>query len=482
MSDELLELDAGEIAARVGAGSLSAVEVARFFLARVEADNPLVNALCTVADSVLDEAAACDARIAAGLSARPLEGVPFVVKDIIDTRGLRTTSGSLVHRDRVPDEDAVAVERLRAAGAVLLGKTNTPEFAHDINTHNHLFGTTRNPCDLNRTAGGSSGGTAAAIAAGMAPIGLGTDLGGSIRIPGAFCGVPGIRPVPGRVPVYPAEFGWDTLVEHVQGPMARSVADVGLMLSVLAGPDDRDPSSLPAQQADYRRAADATAPLAGRRLAYCEDLNGLARVEPAVAERVRAAMKVFESLGCIVEADCFDASDVKSIRAGTRGFGMVARYAGYAQTAGHLMTTTLRRQVAEGMLVDLRTVTEAERLRTRYWHTVRRFLQRFDFIVTPAVGAVAFELDRPLEPGWRDHLLFSYAFSVTGLPAAVVPCGGTAAGLPVALQIIGHRLREDQVLEAASAFAAAAPDTRLRPGVNRASLAWMTATPLTDFP
>ena len=208
--------------------------------------------------------------------------MPFVAKDNLDTKGLRTTFGSLLCANYVPEQDAIAVERLRAAGAVLIGKTNTPEFATDVNTTNRLFGPTRNPFDLNVTAGGSSGGTGAALAAGMAPIGLGTDLGGSIRVPSSFCGTIGIRPAPGRVPVYPTEFGWDTLVEHVHGPMARTVADVGLMLSVLAGPDDRDPQPLPAQDHDYAAVAHGGTDLKGRRVAYSANLNGLFPVDPEV--------------------------------------------------------------------------------------------------------------------------------------------------------------------------------------------------------
>ena len=291
-----------------------------------------MNAICTPNENALAEAEACDRRLGAGERPRLLEGVPFVAKDILPTRGVRTTFGSLIFERHVPDEDALSVERLRAAGAILLGKTNTPAFAHDVNTTNRMFGTTRNPWNLRVTAGGSSGGTAAAVAAEMAPIGLGTDLGGSIRIPSAFCGTVGLRPVPGRVPVHPTEFGWDTLVQHVQGPMTRTVEDCGLVLAALAGPDDRDPSSLPAEPYDYAKAARDARRLDGRRIAYTPDLNGLVPVDPEVARLTAAAARSFEQLGALVEEACFDTAEVREIIVGTRGFGMVARYADRPRT------------------------------------------------------------------------------------------------------------------------------------------------------
>ncbi len=193
-------LSAGEIAAAVAAGDRTAAEVTGTLLERIDALNPVLNAICTLNPDAMAAAEACDRRRATGAAARPLEGVPFVVKDIIPTAGIRTTFGSRLLEHDVPDEDAISVERLKAAGGVLVGKTNTPEFAHDVNTTNLIFGTTRNPTDVNVTAGGSSGGTGAAVAAAMAPIGIGTDLGGSIRVPASYNGIVGLRPAPGRVP------------------------------------------------------------------------------------------------------------------------------------------------------------------------------------------------------------------------------------------------------------------------------------------
>jgi amidase len=472
MSADIVRTSAADLAAGVADRRHSATEVTRAFLERIARLNPAVNAVCTVNPRALEDAAACDRRLRAGGDPRPLEGVPFVVKDILQTAGLRTTFGSMIYEHHVPDEDAVSVARLRAAGAILVGKTNTPEFAHDVNTTNKIFGTTRNPWNLSTTAGGSSGGTGAAVAADLAPIGLGTDLGGSIRIPSAFCGTVGLRPAPGRVPVYPSDFGWDTLVEHVHGPMTRTVEDCGLMLAALAGPDDRDPTSLPAESRDYTTAARYAGRLDGRRVAYTRDLNGLVLVDPEVARLTAEAARAFERLGAIVDEACFDVADVREIIAGTRGFGMVARYADRLDIHRDRMTPQLINQVTAALELDVRTITRAERLRTSYWHRVRAFLERYDYVLTPTIPVPAFRLDRPLPTQiggvkverFYDVFLTTYAFSITGLPVMSVPCGLTSQGLPVGLQIVGQRLREDLVLEAAAAYARTCPE-HFRPPV-----------------
>lgn len=460
---------ATDLARAIGARELSAADVVRAFLARIEQVNGAVNAVCTPAPEALAEAVEADRRLGRGEPARPLEGVPFVVKDNIHTRGLRTTFGSQTMADFVPEADSVSVERLRAAGAILLGKANTPEFAHDVCTTNRLFGPTRNPWDLATTAGGSSGGTAAAVAAGMAPFGLGTDLGGSIRLPAAFCGIFGLRPAPGRVPAHPSDFGWDTLVQHVEGPMARSVADLGLVLSVIAGPDDRDPSSLPGQGVDFAGAARGTSALSGARIAFTADLGGLVSPDPEVAEIAAAAAGRFKALGCTVSTDCFDASDLPEIIAGTRAYAMTVRHGERARADPERLTAVLLQQVEDASRVDVPAIGRAERRRTAYWHRVRSFLREHDYILTPTTGTTAFRLDGadPSADGvaaverLRQTVLLTYAFSVTGLPAISVPCGFTRAGLPVGLQIVGPRLREDLVLRAAAAYAAAYPAENL---------------------
>jgi amidase len=475
MTTDVADRSAAALAADVRARKLLARDVVAACLARIEQTNGVLNAVCTLNPQALADAEACDRRLASGAPARLLEGVPFLVKDVIPTRGLRTTFGSRLHESFVPDEDALSVARLRAAGAILLGKTNTPEFAADVHTTNPLFGPTRNPWDARATAGGSSGGAGAATAARMAPLSLGTDFGGSVRLPAAFCGIVGLRPSPGRIPLHPVEFAWDTLVAHVQGPMTATVEDAGLMLAALAGPDDRDPTSLPAEDHDYVAAARARTSLAGRRVAWSPDLGGVVPVDPEVAQIAGDAARAFASLGAAVEEATFDASDLREVIGGTRAFAMVARFADRVDASAARMTEPLRRQVEAAHAFDVRAVARAERLRSLYYHRVRAFLERHDHLLTPTAGVPAFRIDRPLpsEIGGRpvaryyDAFLFTYAFSVTGLPAISVPCGFTRAGLPVGLQIVGRRLREDSVLEAAAALATALPDHYRRPPLDR---------------
>jgi amidase len=469
MSEAITSLSATVIAQAVAARKLSAREVAQAFLQRVEQFNPAVNAICTLSPRLLEDAEACDRWLASGATPRPLEGVPFLVKDIIETKDLRTTFGSRLMAQHVPEEDAVCVERLRAAGGVLLGKTNTPEFAHDVNTSNFLFGTTRNPWHLMVTAGGSSGGSGAAVAAGFAPLAIGTDLGGSIRIPGSFNGISGVRPSPGRVPYHPSAFGWDTLVPHVAGPMALDVEDCALMLSVMAGPDDRDPASLPAQSVLPPPVSPS-----GLRIGLIRDFGGAVPVDPAVDALVQGAARAFTAMGCIVEEIPFDASDLTEIVGGTRSFGMIARYADRYDAHRDQMTTPLRNQIEAAFNFDLRAVTRAERMRTAYWHRVRALLERFDHLLAPSCGATPFRLDRPLPDtvGGRkvarfyDVFLGCYAFSITGLPIVALPCG-LVDGLPVGAQLVGRRLREDLVLATARAYQAANPQLFRRPEIDR---------------
>ena len=473
MSD-LTSLTAVEIASAVAERKLSAAEVTRAFLARIDALNPTINAICTPNPRALSEADEIDHRLACGEVARPLEGVPFLVKDNLDTKGVRTTFGSRLMENNVPGESAICVDRLAAAGGVLLGKTNTPEFAHDVNTSNLLFGTTRNPWDPMVTAGGSSGGSGAAVAAGFAPLAIGTDLGGSIRIPASFNNLVGIRPAPGRVPFYPTDYAWDTLVPHLAGPLAGTVADAALMLAVMAGPDDRDPTSLPAADVAFADAASGKASIGGRRIALTIDFGGIVPVDPEVAAVTRKAAAIFEGLGCTVEEIALDASDLAEIIAGTRSFGMVARYAERYDEFRDLMTLQLRNQVEAALKMDVRSIVRAERLRTGYWRRISRVMARFDYVLTPSCGAPPFRLDEPLPQcvGGRkvarfyDVFLTTYAFSITGLPMISLPAGLTRAGLPVGVQLAARRLREDSAIEAGRSYAAATPGLFRRPTVD----------------
>ena len=471
----ITNLTAVEIARSIKSREMCAREVAEAFLGRIGEFNATVNAICTLNPDALKDAVASDDRLAAGKTARPLEGVPFLVKDNLETKGLRTTFGSRLLENNVPAEDALVVERLRSAGAVLLGKTNTPEFAHDVNTSNFLFGTTRNPWNLMVTAGGSSGGSGAAVAAAFAPLAVGTDLGGSIRIPASFNGLVGIRPAPGRVPFYPTDYAWDTLVPHLVGPLTTTVADAALMLSVMAGPDDRDPTSLPEQGIDLIAAASGRASMKDRRVALSLDFGGIVPLDGEVAKLSRLAAVRFEALGCRVEEVDFDASDLVEIIAGTRSFGMVARYAERYDRHKDMMTQQLRNQIEAAFQMDVRSIVRAERLRTGYWRRITELMSKYDYVVTPACGAPPFRLDEPLPETvggkkvtrFYDVFLTTYGFSVTGLPIVSLPCGTTSAGLPVGIQLVARRQREDLAIEAAAAYAAHSPEFFRRPDIDK---------------
>src|SRR5499433_3502765 len=287
---------------------VSPLEVMQAALARIDAVNPEVNAIVTlVREEALRHARLATAAFRRRADLPPLFGIPVAIKDVTPTKGIRTTHGSKLFESHVPDEDALVVQRLRAAGAIVIGKTNTPEFAFGPNTVNAVFGATRNPWDRALTAGGSSGGSAAALATGMCPLAEGTDLGGSLRGPASYCGVVGFRTTPGLIPRYPSVLAWDSY--SVEGPMARTVADTALMLSVMAGPDDRAPLSYDVDGSEFTRAVKG-ASVRGWRIAWTPDLGGLVLVSQDVRAIVERAVAVFRSLGARLEAACPDVSDI----------------------------------------------------------------------------------------------------------------------------------------------------------------------------
>jgi Asp-tRNA(Asn)/Glu-tRNA(Gln) amidotransferase A subunit family amidase len=466
-TNELGWMSAVELAAAIRARRLSPVELTEAVLARIEAINPRLNAFCTVAaDRALADARAAEAAVQRGATLGVLHGLPISFKDLTATAGIRTTMGSRIFEHWVPEEDAVVVERARQAGAVLLGKTNTPEFGCKGVTDNLVFGHTRNPWKLDRIAGGSSGGAAAAIAAGLGPLAEGSDLAGSIRIPAAVCGVVGFKPSLGRVPLWPALNGW-TGFSHT-GPLTRTVADAALLLSAWAGPDERDPKSLPATGEDFARAVEGDA--RGLRVAWSPDLGG-APVDPEVRRLTEAAAKAFVDLGCRVEEEHPPLPDAMNLfmdlTAPMRAAGMTAHLARWRDQLDPMLLMRLDR--AEAMsAIDWERATHR---RTALWHGVRGFFERYDVLVTPTTSAAAFpigqtfpaEIDgRPLS-NQLEWFPFTYPFAITGQPAISVPAGFTAEGLPVGLQIVGRRFADATVLRVAAAFEAARPWAGRRP-------------------
>jgi amidase len=467
LPDEIVFSSARELAALLARRELSAVEVMRAFLAQIERVNPQVNAIVTLrpAGDLLGEAAAADSRLAAGAADGALHGLPIAIKDLSLTRGLRTTFGSKLYRNFVPTSDELYVERLRRAGAVIIGKTNTPEFGAGSQTFNALFGATRNPYDLTKTCGGSSGGAAVALACGMLPLADGTDLGGSLRNPASFCNVVGFRPSPGRVPRLHARPG-DTLGVH--GPMARSVEDLALLLSVMAGPDTRDASSLPQPGAAFRDVTERD--FVGVRIGWSERL-GRYPVERPVTAVCNAARSVFAAIGC-------DVIDGEPDLDGVDELFQTLRAAGYAELLGRdlergraELKDTVVWNVERGLELTQQDLERAARIQAALDARVADFFAAHEFLVLPTVQVLPF----PVEVEWVrsiagvqmhtyvDWMATCYAVSCTRLPAISVPCGFSTEGLPVGLQIVGRRGRDLEVLQLARAFEQATQLGKRRP-------------------
>ena len=463
MKTDLTFASAVELAKLYRARRASPLEVMKALLARIDAVNPRVNAIVTLArDAALWEARRATAALKRGASLPPLFGIPVGIKDVTQTRGLRTTFGSKLFEDHVPDEDALVVERLRAAGAIVIGKTNTPEFAFGPNTTNAVFGATRNPWDLSRTSGGSSGGSAAGLATGMFPLAQGSDLGGSLRGPAAFCGVVGFRTTPGLIPRHPSTLAWDTY--SVDGPMARTIADTALMLSVMAGPDDRAPISY---EVDTRELVQAVRKpsVKDARIAWTQDLGGIVMVDREVRAVFARAVGVFRSAGARVEEACPDMSDIPEIVRTSRGLLMVARHAEKLEKHRDVLQAGLVENTEQGLALTPREIAQGEVARTRQWHRVREFLAERDVWIMPTMAVPAFPVEHPhvMEIDGKpvgkamQRSFLTYAFSVLGLPAISIPCGFTPGGLPIGLQIVGKRRGEAAVLRAAAAFEAVHP-------------------------
>lgn len=476
-TSRLCDLTAVEIASLVKSRKLSAVEVTEARLARMDALESKLHAFCTpTPDLARETARRIDSDIIAGGDIGPLAGVPIGVKDLICTAGVRTASGSYAYKDFVPDEDDMVVERLKAAGCVILGKTNVPEFGYSGVGHNPVFETTRNPWNLERTPGGSSAGSGAAVASGMCPFALGSDGGGSIRIPSAHSGVYGLKASMGRVPLYPGTkderyppgvSSWESL-EHI-GPMSRTVNDAALMMSVIAGPDPRDRFSLPAAPFDWRKTTEGD--LKGLKIAFSIDW-GYAAVDPEVREIVTNAAKVFETdLGCVVEEahpgwnDPFNAfwglvaaeTDLRGMRK------MVEQYGD--RMSPHLVAFLTRPWTAEE-LTD--AVVTRKAVNNKMW----RFMQNYDLLLTPTLAVPPFALDvqGPEKIDGRmvsttQWLAFTFPLNMTGQPAASIPAGFTADGLPIGLQIIGRHLDDALVLKASACFEKAHPWIQRKPPV-----------------
>ncbi len=465
---DICGIDAVTLAKRIRRKDLSPVEVVEACLDRMEKLEPQLHAFCTpTPDLARKQAKAVEKAILAKEEVGPLAGVPVGVKDLICTAGIRTVSGSVAYKDFVPDEDDIVVERLKKAGAIILGKTNVPEFGYSGVGHNPVFPTTRNPWNTDLTPGGSSAGSGAAVASGMCPFALGSDGGGSIRIPSAHSGIYGMKASMGRVPLYPGcrderypgVSSWEGL-EHI-GPMSRTVADAALMLSVIAGVDDRDRHSLPDPAFNWMRCLKGD--LKGKKVAYSKNW-GYAAVDPQVRKVVGEAVKVFErELGCIVEeahpgfADPYNAfwglvcleTDLKGMRE------MVAKHG--SKMTPHLVDFITRPWTAEDL-------TNAVIARKAVVNKMWKFMRNYDLLLTPTLATPPFavHIQGPEKIGNRmvapfQWLAFTFPINMTGQPAASIPAGFTDDGLPVGLQIVGRHLDDPMVLRASACFEQARP-------------------------
>ncbi len=467
-NSELCFTPARKLARMVRSRKLSATELMRAFIAQIERVNPEVNAIVTfLPDEAIKAARAMDRRKRAqGI----LAGLPIAFKDLVPTKGVRTTFGSPIFAHHVPQEDHSLVTRLRAAGAIMIGKTNTPEFGAGSQTFNKVFGATRNPYDLARTCGGSSGGAAAAVACGMLPFADGSDLAASLRNPGSYCNVVGFRPTPGRIPAWPAANAWNTL--SVLGPVARTAADCALLFGAMAGPDPRAPTSIdePGRaflgplKRDFRRV----------RVAWSRDLGGLP-MDPRVSTALERQRETFTALGCVVADAEPDFSGATESFETLRALAFLQNYgAHYRHHRGALKDTVIW-NIEQGLALTSDKIARAESLRTELFHRMRRFLERYDFLLCPVSQLppypVTDEWPRAIAgsrmENYLDWMKSCYYITITSHPAISVPAGFTSddPALPVGLQIVG-RYRDDLgVLQLAHAFEAATQFWKQRPKI-----------------
>ena len=454
----------------IRAGDLSPVEITEAVLARIERLNPALNAYITVtADHARAQAREAEARARRGERRGRLDGIPYSIKDLEDTAGVRTTYGSKWFERHVPSHDGAAAGRLRATGGVLLGKTNTPHFGHKDMSDNLIGPPCRNPWRQDRTSGGSSGGAAASVAAGMGLLAHGSDGAGSIRCPSSLCGVVGLKPSFGRVPYHPSPDYWSARSHN--GPITRTVRDAALMLSALAGPDPRDPLSIDAAPEDYVALCDGD--LRGLRVAWSPDL-GYLPVDAEVRTITETAARRFADLGCAVEAPALGWPDMRGPHRFIWHVGVAARQQERAREHSDWIEPSLMRMIVDAGGVSAMDYGKALLARAPFYQAVSRFFETFDLLLTPTMPVAAWPvesdsvavIDGRAAPTLLERLTFTFPFNLTGHPAASVPCGWTREGLPVGLQIVGRWHADAVVLRAAAGFEAIQPWADRRPPLN----------------
>ncbi|MCH7983040.1 MAG: amidase [Chloroflexi bacterium] len=468
---DLVFKTAREQARLIADGEISSVELVGAHLEQIGKVNPVVNAMVTmVAESAMEQAGLADKARSTGEELGPLHGLPIAIKDLQDTAGILTTHGSPIYKDNVPARDALIVERVKNAGAIIVGKSNTPEFGAGSQTFNPVFGATRNPYDTTRTCGGSSGGAGVALACGMVPIATGSDHGGSLRNPAAWSNVVGIRASQGRVPAINGDLGWST--PSTDGPMGRTVGDVALQLSVMAGHDSRSPMSIQESGDMFAGANSLERDFRGVRIAWSKDLGG--RPMDAENSRVTESQRhVFEHLGCIVDDDEPDLSSTDEIFQAKRAYYFAIKHEIHLRDHRQLVKETIIWNTEQGLKMPAIELAHAERLRTRLWEQLMVFFDKYEFLALPVTSVPPFSIEEEyvteingvqLET-YLDWMWPCYTISATGLPAISVPAGFTNDGLPVGLQLVGRPRDEMGLLQLAHAFEQETNFWKQRPGV-----------------
>lgn len=469
-SEEICFTEANVLLELLRTKKVSAVEVMKSHLNQIARVNPTVNAIVTLVDEkeLLQEARRADEALANGKWLGPLHGVPIAVKDLHATKGIRTTYGSPLYKNDIPAEDCLLVQREKRAGGIVIGKTNVPEFGLGSQTFNSVFGATRNPYDLSKTCGGSTGGGAAAVVCGMAPLTDGSDYGGSLRNPPNFCNAVGLRPSPGRVPNTPVDLAWQPFSVH--GPVARNVKDCALFLSVLAGPDDQMPISID-QPGDQFIQALAGRDFKGMRVAMFRDM-GLPW-EPEVKGAIRAQSKVFESIGCVVEEAEPDYRDAYECFLAWRHWMIESRFGDLISSKGDQLNEYIHWHVEEGRKLTGPYLSRIELKRSALYERVRKFFARYQFFVLPVNQVLPFDVEchYPTEiagtkmDNYLSWMKSACYITTTGNPAASVPCAFSKGGLPIGIQIVGRHHDDWGVLQIAYAFEQARNLEKRRPSV-----------------
>src|SRR3954469_21474221 len=455
---------AATLARLIKTKKLSATEVVKAFIAQIERVNPKVNAIVTfVPELALKAAKKADRK-------SRFAGLPIAYKDLMPTRGIRTTFGSLVFENNIPTEDGALVERLSAAGVVTLGKTNTPEFGAGSQTFNKVFGSTKNPYDLTKTPGGTSGGGGPPVASGMLPFADGGDLAASLRNPGNYCNVVGFRPTPGRVPAWPAANAWNTL--SVLGPIGRTVEDTAFLLSAMAGPDLRSPVSIDEPGSVFSKPLERS--FKKTRIAWSRDLGGLP-FDPRVLSVLNGQKRTFEDLGCIVEEAEPDFSGATEAFETLRAVSFVQSYGEFYRTRRDELKDTVQWNVEHGLRLTPQELARANGLRSELYQRMRAFLEKYEFLVCPVNQLPPFPVDEPYPveinktkmTNYLDWMKSCYYITITGHPAISVPAGFTTDDppLPVGIQIVGRYRSDFSVLQLAHAFESATEAWKRRPDV-----------------